>query len=96
MAVRTLDPNRRSNQAETLAQRFALRIVGQADATVALSSVLEKIQSGFYDKTKPLASLLFLGPTGTGKTATVEAFTLRVNEIVDAAPDWSVTVATMP
>ena len=88
MAVRTLDPNRRSNQAETLAQRFALRIVGQADATVALSSVLEKIQSGFYDKTKPLASLLFLGPTGTGKTAAVEAFV----EGLFGAPDHMMKV----
>jgi ATP-dependent Clp protease ATP-binding subunit ClpB len=74
MAVRTLDLNRRSHKAQTLASRFSLRIVGQSDATDALSSTLEKFQSGFYDKSKPIASLLFLGPTGTGKTGVAEAF----------------------
>jgi ATP-dependent Clp protease ATP-binding subunit ClpB len=72
--VRTLDLERRSHKAQTLVSRFALRIVGQSDATDALSSTLEKFQSGFYDKSKPIASLLFLGPTGTGKTGVVEAF----------------------
>src|SRR5260370_42532747 len=74
MQVRTLEPKRSSKQAEALAARFALRVVGQKDSTVALSETLEKVQSGFYDKTKPIASLLFLGPTGTGKTGVAEAF----------------------
>lgn len=72
--VRTLDPNRQSYKAEALAVRFANRIVGQPAATSALISVLEKYQSGFYDRTKPIANLLFLGPTGVGKTGTAEAF----------------------
>lgn len=74
MATRTLDLTRRSRKSEALASRFALRIVGQSEATTALSDALEKFQSGFYDKTKPIASLLFLGPTGTGKTGVAEAF----------------------
>lgn len=72
--VRTLDLNRRSHKATQLSSRFAQRIVGQTDATEALSAVLEKFQSGFYNRTKPIASLLFLGPTGTGKTGVAEAF----------------------
>ena len=72
--TRTLDVNRQSYKVQTLGSRFALRIVGQTEATTALSSVLEKFQSGFYDKTKPIASLLFLGPTGVGKTGVGEAF----------------------
>lgn len=74
MTVRTLDLNRRSYKAQALGSRFSLRIVGQTDATEALSAVLEKFQSGFYDRTKPIASLLFLGPTGVGKTGVGEAF----------------------
>jgi ATP-dependent Clp protease ATP-binding subunit ClpA len=74
MAVRTLDLNRRSHKAQALSSRFSLRIVGQTEATEALSAVLEKFQSGFYDRTKPIASLLFLGPTGVGKTGVAEAF----------------------
>ena len=74
MPVRQLDLNRRSHKAEALSSRFSLRIVGQTEATEALSAVLEKFQSGFYDRTKPIASLLFLGPTGVGKTGVAEAF----------------------
>jgi ATP-dependent Clp protease ATP-binding subunit ClpB len=72
--TRQLDLNRYSRKSEELAKRFALRIVGQEDATAALANALEKFQSGFYDKTKPIASMLFLGPTGTGKTGVAEAF----------------------
>lgn len=74
MTVRRLDTERKSNKAVTLAQKFKDRIVGQPKATDALVTILEKYQSGFYDRKKPIGSLLFLGPTGTGKTGTVEAF----------------------
>src|ERR1039458_7045863 len=74
MEVRQLDLTRESYKAEALSSRFKLRIVGQKAATEALTSVLVKYQSGFYDKTKPIASLLFLGPTGVGKTGAAEAF----------------------
>jgi ATP-dependent Clp protease ATP-binding subunit ClpA len=74
MQPRQLDPKRQSYKAEALASRFKLRIVGQPAATESLISVLEKYQGGFYDRTKPIASLLFLGPTGVGKTGTAEAF----------------------
>jgi len=74
MPARQLDLTRQSYKAQALASRFSLRIVGQTEATSALSGILEKFQSGFYDKTKPIASLLFLGPTGVGKTGVAEAF----------------------
>ena len=74
MTVRPLDLNRQSQKAKLLSSRFALRIVGQPQATEALVDVLDKFQSGVYDKKKPIASLLFLGPTGVGKTGVVEAF----------------------
>jgi ATP-dependent Clp protease ATP-binding subunit ClpA len=74
MSTRQLDLKRQSYKAEALTSRFALRIVGQSEATSALSGVLEKFQSGFYDRTKPIGSLLFLGPTGVGKTGVAEAF----------------------
>src|ERR1035438_3190038 len=71
---RKLDVSKRSSQAVTLSKKFAHRIIGQPKATDALITVLEKFQSGMYSREKPIASLLFMGPTGTGKTATVEAF----------------------
>jgi ATP-dependent Clp protease ATP-binding subunit ClpB len=72
--VRTLDPTRRSQKANTLIEKFEKRIVGQQPAQDALVTAVEEFQSGMYDKTKPIRSLLFLGPTGAGKTAAAEAF----------------------
>lgn len=74
MAYRRLDPDKQTERAIALSQTFANRIIGQDDATQRLISLLEKFESGLYDKSKPIGSLLFLGPTGVGKTATVEAF----------------------
>lgn len=75
MTVRTLDPTRRSQKADTLINKFEKRIVGQQTAKDAFVSTIESFQSGMFDKTKPIRSLLFLGPTGSGKTGTAEAFT---------------------
>lgn len=75
MPVIRLDPTRKSVKASVLASTLDKRIVGQPAAKDALIGLLEKYQSGFYDKTKPIGSLLFLGATGVGKTGAVEAFT---------------------
>ena len=72
--TRQLDPTRSSSKATALSTKFKSRIIGQPEAAQSLLNVIEKFQSGFYDRSKPIASLLFLGPTGTGKTGTVEAF----------------------
>lgn len=74
MSVRRIDLDLLSTRAQVLQRMFSKRIVGQNDATTALSNVLERYLSGFYDRKRPIASLLFLGPTGTGKTSSVEAF----------------------
>jgi ATP-dependent Clp protease ATP-binding subunit ClpB len=71
---RKIDTEALSDQAKALQDKFANRIIGQSEATDALTVTLEKFLSGFYDRRRTIANLLFLGPTGTGKTATVEAF----------------------
>jgi ATP-dependent Clp protease ATP-binding subunit ClpB len=86
--IRRLDEKRNSIKADSLKRKFADNIVGQSEATVALTYLLNKHQSGFYDKSKPLASLLFLGPTGTGKTAVAEEF---VNSVF-CNQDWLLKV----
>jgi ATP-dependent Clp protease ATP-binding subunit ClpB len=72
--ARQLDPTRRSQKANALIEKFETRIVGQQAAKDALTSTVEAFQSGMYDKTRPIRSLLFLGPTGVGKTGAAEAF----------------------
>ena len=70
---RTLDLTRVSKKVKLMQEKFALRIVGQTDAVTALTDVLENYYGGFRDIARPVGSVLFLGPTGTGKTRAVEA-----------------------
>ncbi len=75
MTVRTLDVTRKSALVNALAAKFVGKIIAQDAAQEALISLLDKFVSGMYNKKKPIGSLLFLGPTGAGKTLVVEAFT---------------------
>jgi ATP-dependent Clp protease ATP-binding subunit ClpB len=71
--TRVLDTTKRSLEAKLLLETFKRKIVGQEDATHALLNIVESYQAGFADPGKPAGNALFLGPTGTGKTATVLA-----------------------
>jgi ATP-dependent Clp protease ATP-binding subunit ClpA len=55
------------------AQLFA-RIKGQDHVIPRVGSVLERGQLGLPPAAQPLGSLLFLGPTGLGKTASALEF----------------------
>ncbi|MFH1426401.1 MAG: ATP-dependent Clp protease ATP-binding subunit [Candidatus Kerfeldbacteria bacterium] len=48
------------------------RIVGQDEAVNAVSSALRRAREGLRDTNRPIANLLFLGPTGVGKTETAK------------------------
>jgi ATP-dependent Clp protease ATP-binding subunit ClpB len=71
--MRTVNVSKRSEQVLALQKKFADRIVGQGEAIEAITNCLEKYLGGLSDSGRPIASLLFLGPTGTGKTSVVEA-----------------------
>jgi ATP-dependent Clp protease ATP-binding subunit ClpA len=49
------------------------RVIGQEEAVEALAQAYQVHQAGMNIPGRPVATLLFLGPTGTGKTKTVEA-----------------------
>ena len=49
------------------------RIIGQEEAVVAISNAVRRARSGINNPNRPLASFLFLGPTGVGKTETTKA-----------------------
>ena len=49
------------------------RIVGQPEAVKVLADIVETYQSGLCDPNRPAGTALFMGVTGSGKTATVEA-----------------------
>lgn len=74
MVTKQLNETALSPNTKLLTGIFNHTIIGQSGASEAFTNVLEKYYSGFYDRSRPIGSLLFLGPTGTGKTASVEAF----------------------
>ena len=53
---------------EDLRERISGRIYGQDDAVRAVTEAVQMSRAGLNDDNKPLASLLFVGPTGVGKT----------------------------
>ncbi len=49
------------------------RVIGQHEAINAIGKALRRAREDLRDATRPIASLLFLGPTGVGKTETAKA-----------------------
>jgi ATP-dependent Clp protease ATP-binding subunit ClpA len=68
-----LDPNKRST--DTIDFQTALRgkIVGQEEGVQALVDLYQVFRAGLNSPGRPVGNLLFLGPTGSGKTRIVEA-----------------------
>jgi ATP-dependent Clp protease ATP-binding subunit ClpA len=68
-----LDPGKRSS--DTLEFRTALdsKIVGQEEGVQALVDLYQVFCAGLNSPGRPVGNLLFLGPTGSGKTRIVEA-----------------------
>ncbi|HXG64424.1 MAG TPA: AAA family ATPase [Blastocatellia bacterium] len=68
-----LDPDRKSMQAAQFEAELRARVVGQGRAVHKLASLYQVFQAGLTNPTRPIGTLLFLGPTGSGKTHVVEA-----------------------
>ena len=52
----------------TLRERITAKIYGQDEAVRQVVEAVQMAKAGLLDDNKPLASLLFVGPTGVGKT----------------------------
>lgn len=57
-----------NSELETLADRISKQIYGQDEAVRCVVEAVQMSKAGLLDVDKPLASLLFVGPTGVGKT----------------------------
>src|SRR5882762_9671626 len=68
-----LDPNRRSNDAGEFEAALRRRIVGQDQAIEKVVEIYQMFLAGLNAPGRPVGNLLFLGPTGSGKTRIVEA-----------------------
>ncbi len=62
-----------STQLLHLEEEIHKKIVSQEEAVKAISDAMRRVRSGMKDGNRPIASFLFLGPTGVGKTETAKA-----------------------
>jgi ATP-dependent Clp protease ATP-binding subunit ClpB len=68
-----LDARKRSSTACKFEKALREQIVGQEEAVQALADLYQVFCAGLRSPGRPVGNLLFLGPTGSGKTRTVEA-----------------------
>jgi ATP-dependent Clp protease ATP-binding subunit ClpA len=69
----SLDPERRSSQTMEFQASLTAKIVGQEEGVQALVDLYQVFCAGLNSPGRPVGNLLFLGPTGSGKTRIVEA-----------------------
>ena len=63
----------RSPLAEEFEAGLRARVIGQDRAIRSITSLYQVFQAGMTSPSRPLGTMLFLGPTGSGKTHVVEA-----------------------
>ncbi|HEV7646438.1 MAG TPA: AAA family ATPase [Pyrinomonadaceae bacterium] len=68
-----LDPDQKSPRAADFEGSLSHFIVGQERAVRRLSGLFQIYLAGLNNPSRPIGTLLFLGPTGSGKTRVVEA-----------------------
>src|SRR6201988_3182340 len=69
----SLNPNIRSAEAIEFQKALRAKIVGQDEGIQALVELFQVFTAGLNSPGRPVGNLLFLGPTGSGKTRIVEA-----------------------
>jgi len=70
---RSLDPTLRSIESQEFENSLREKIVGQEEGIRALVDLYQVFCAGMCPSGRPVGNLLFLGPTGSGKTRIVEA-----------------------
>jgi len=68
-----LDPTQRSSESRDFEAGLRRKIVGQDEAVQAVVDLYQVFRAGLNSPGRPVGNLLFLGPTGAGKTRVVEA-----------------------
>src|SRR5882762_801446 len=71
--ITLLDPTKTGRQAEDLEDKLRHFVVGQEEAIHEIVRAYQTHLAGLSPVGRPIGSLLFLGPTGSGKTRIVEA-----------------------
>ena len=79
-----LDPTRRSNETIDFEQTLRRSVVGQDQAINAVVELYQMYLAGLNAPGRPVGNLLFLGPTGSGKTRVAEAMALALYGDINA------------
>src|SRR6266404_2923546 len=69
----SLNPEMKSPRAQEFESRLGSLIVGQERAVRRISGLYQIYLAGMQNPGRPVGTMLFLGPTGSGKTRVVEA-----------------------
>src|ERR1700687_3802405 len=72
-AQQPLDPTLRSVESQEFQAALKSKVVGQEEGVRALVDLYQVFCAGMSSNGRPVGNLLFLGPTGSGKTRIVEA-----------------------
>lgn len=83
-----LDPDQKSPRAQDFEERLGARIVGQERAVRRMSGLYQIFLAGMNPPNRPIGTMLFLGPTGSGKTRVIEA----ASEVLYADPNGVVKI----
>jgi ATP-dependent Clp protease ATP-binding subunit ClpB len=68
----------------TLEDELHDRVIGQDEAVTAVADAIQRSRAGLADPNRPMASFIFLGPTGVGKTELAKALAAYLFDTEDA------------
>merc|ERR1719162_1745053 len=68
----------------SMADNLRNRVIGQDEAIEVVTEAVQRSRAGLNDPSKPIASLIFLGPTGVGKTELCKALSEFMFDTEDA------------
>ena len=67
-----------------MGEKLRERVLGQDEAIQVVTEAVQRSRAGLNDPSKPIASLIFLGPTGVGKTELCKALAEFMFDTEDA------------
>ena len=68
----------------TMGDKLRERVIGQDQAVAVVTEAIQRSRAGLNDPSKPIASLIFLGPSGVGKTELSKALAEFLFDTEDA------------
>lgn len=75
---RPISEHKTEAREESLHQFLSSRVFGQNEAIDAVTHSITKAQLGLHEESRPLASFLFVGPSGVGKTELAKLIALGI------------------